>query len=138
MSSLKKNPSFKGSQSPVHSPSDYVPQHPYYTFKPEPIAAANDHLDNYVETRPFEDTEGLLSWAKGKWSARKKKKLEALREKLRLLCSKTKHDGCEKIETMTLKELKALKKKLKPTKGSSNWAIWRNIDEGLKAFVGVV
>jgi len=39
---------------------------------------------------------------------------------------------------MTLKELKALKKKLKPTKGSSNWAIWRNIDEGLKAFVGVV
>jgi len=47
MSSLKKNPSFKGSQSPVHSPSDYVPQHPYYTFKPEPIAA----LDGVTATR---------------------------------------------------------------------------------------
>jgi len=138
MSSLKKNPSFKGSQSPVHSPSDYVPQHPYYTFKPESVTAANDHLDNYAETRPFEDTEGLLSWAKGKWSARKEKKLEALRVKLRLLCSKTKHDDCGKIETMNLKQLKALKKKLKPKKGSSNWPIWRDIDEGLQTLVGVL
>mgnify|MGYP003987644435 CR=1 FL=1 len=135
MSSLKKN--IVGSQLPAPPPSDYVPQHPLYAFKPKPVAA-KDHLDNYVETRPFEDTEGLLSWAKGKLSTRKKKKLEALRVKLRLLCTKTKHDDCGKIETMNLKQLKALKKKLKPKKGSSNWAIWRFIDEGLTGLTGVV
>lgn len=66
MSSLRKKPSFKSSQLPAPPPSDYVPQHPLYAFKPEPVAAAKDHLDNYVETRPFEDTEGIFDRFKSK------------------------------------------------------------------------
>jgi len=54
MSSLKKN--IVGSQLPT--PSDYVPQHPYYT----PVA--KDH--NYDETRPFEDNEGIFDRFKSK------------------------------------------------------------------------
>ena len=49
MSSLKKN--IVGSQLPA--PSDYVPQHPYYT--PEPKL-----------THPFEDTEGIFDRFKSK------------------------------------------------------------------------
>jgi len=37
-----------------------MPQHPLYAFKPEPVSTTKEHLDNYVETRPFEDTEGKL------------------------------------------------------------------------------
>jgi len=63
---------------------------------------------------PFENSEGLLSWAQGKWSARKKKKL--VREKLRLLCQQSKQSGCKNIDTMSLKQLQALKKEVKPKK----------------------
>lgn len=64
MSSLRKKTSFKGSQSPALPPSDYMPRHPLYAFKPEPVTAADNHLDNYVETRPFEKSEGMTTRSK--------------------------------------------------------------------------
>jgi hypothetical protein len=64
MSSLRKKTSFKGSQSPALPPSDYMPRHPLYAFKSEPVTAADNHLDNYVETRPFEKSEGMMTMLK--------------------------------------------------------------------------
>lgn len=57
MSSLNKIENSQRSQSSSLPPSDYMPQHPLYTLKPEPITIDNDHLYNYVETRPFEKSE---------------------------------------------------------------------------------
>lgn len=57
MSSLNKIENSQRSQSSALPPSDYMPQHPLYTLKPEPITIDNDHLYNYVETRPFEKSE---------------------------------------------------------------------------------
>jgi hypothetical protein len=57
MSSLNKIENSQRSQSSALPRSDYMPQHPLYTLKPEPITIDNDHLYNYVETRPFEKSE---------------------------------------------------------------------------------
>jgi len=57
MSSLNKIENSQRSQSSALPPSDYMPQHPLYTLNPEPITIDNDHLYNYVETRPFEKSE---------------------------------------------------------------------------------
>ena len=81
--------------------SSYQPQHPLFalesSYQPQHPLFALDAPDNGAHSaHPFENSEGLLSWAQGKWSARKKKKLEALREKLRLLCQQSKQSGCKK------------------------------------------
>jgi hypothetical protein len=70
----------------------------------------------------------LLSWAQGKWSARKKKKL--VREKLRLLCQQSKQSGCKKRDvaqtTTGAQERSQTEKKV-------DWGLWSLIDEGLRA-----
>jgi hypothetical protein len=75
MSSLKKQepPAIVATPAPV----DYKPQHPMHEWRPTVATAESDHLDEYTEVNPFEDTEGkkkgLLTKAKDKLRKRKMK-----------------------------------------------------------------
>jgi hypothetical protein len=59
------------------APDDYKPQHPMHEWRPTVATAESDHLDEYTEVNPFEDTEGkkkgLLATAKDKIRKRKMK-----------------------------------------------------------------
>ena len=54
---------------PANVQTDYVPQHPMLAFKGPKKIAIDDHLDEYSEVDPFEDSEGLMSGLK--WMGKK-------------------------------------------------------------------
>ena len=56
----------------VEVPDDYVPKHPMLKFKGPKKVVTRDHLDEYNEVTPFEDSEGLMSGLK--WLGDKAKK----------------------------------------------------------------
>lgn len=115
MSILKKS---SGVQLAEKSPEDYMPQHPLYSA-------------NNPRKEPFEDAEGLISWGKKKLAKRKEKQLKKLRDRIKKLCNKLKKPIPKNIDSMTMKELKALRKKIKPKKGSSHYGDWNNLTNGL-------
>lgn len=63
MSAIKR----KNSEPKVEQlsmPENYQPKHPMMAFQGVAPAPVADHLDEYREVRPFEDSEGLISGLK--------------------------------------------------------------------------
>lgn len=64
MSAIKRKNSEPKVVEQLSMPENYQPKHPMMAFQgvaPTPVA---DHLDEYREVRPFEDSEGLISGLK--------------------------------------------------------------------------
>lgn len=64
MSAIKRKNSEPKVVEQLSMPENYQPKHPMMAFQgvaPTPVA---DHLDEYREVRPFEDSEGLFSGLK--------------------------------------------------------------------------
>ena len=103
--------------------SYHLPQHPVLQWSgPEP-KSKHDHLEDYKEVKPFEQSEGFLDNFRSKGTMRKKyKKLcETLNEKVP-----------DNIDQMTKKDIlaaiKALKAKHPKTSGSSDmWKFFADV-----------
>ena len=83
MSSLKKQEPPAIVATPA--PDDYKPQHPMHEWRPAAAAAESDHLDEYTEVNPFEDSEGnkkggLMAKAK---AFKNKRKMKAAAKKVK-------------------------------------------------------
>jgi len=51
----------------VSEVSDYIPQHPMLQWSGQAAVPKRDHLEDYKEVRPFEESEGLWSDLKNKF-----------------------------------------------------------------------
>lgn len=79
MSSLKKQETLTIVATPA--PDDYKPQHPMHDWRPTAAVTESDHLDEYTEVNPFEDSEGNK---KGGLLANAKAKAKAFKNKLKM------------------------------------------------------
>jgi len=96
---------------PANVQTDYVPQHPMLAFKGPKKVAATDHLCEYSEVDPFEDSEGLMSGLK--WMGKKassaakslgKKASKVYESGKKLLSGKKKEDADQKEEDNSKEE----------------------------------
>ena len=69
MSLLKRET--KMVETPPSVRTDYTGAHPVLAFKHTVPELKNDHLDDYVQVKPFENSEGL-----GSWLGKKKKQVD--------------------------------------------------------------
>lgn len=61
MSAIKRKNSEPKVVEQLSMPENYQPKHPMMAFQGVAPAPVADHLDEYREVRPFEDSEGLMS-----------------------------------------------------------------------------
>jgi len=61
MSAIKRKNSEPKVVEQLSMPENYQPKHPMMAFQGVAPAPVADHLDEYREVRPFEDSEGLIS-----------------------------------------------------------------------------
>ena len=61
MSAIKRKHSDPKVVEQLSMPENYQPQHPMMAFQGTEAVHGPDHLDDYREVRPFEDSEGLMS-----------------------------------------------------------------------------
>jgi len=64
MSAIKRKNSEPKVVEQLAMPENYQPKHPMMAFQGVAPAPVADHLDEYREVRPFEDSEGLISGLK--------------------------------------------------------------------------
>lgn len=107
----------------VEKKSDHLPQHPMLQWSAPSPEQKRDHLEDYKEVQPFEESEGFLDMFSS---------VASLRKTYKKLCEKLKMKVPENIEEMTKKEItaaiKSLKEKLKgklPTSGD----IWKGLGD---------
>ena len=107
MSSLRKQESPAIVATPA--PDDYKPQHPMHDWRPA-ATVEPDHLDEYTEVTPFEDTEGKKKKKKkGGLVAKAKAKLRKRKMKAAAKKVKKKIDKIEPLEK-SIREIRAEQK----------------------------
>lgn len=123
MSFIKKELNIVENAEKVEEVSDHLPQHPMLQWSgPEP-ESKRDHLEDYEEVKPFEESEGFLD---------RFRSAGTMRKKFKKLCEKLKEPVPDNIDKMTKKDIvaaiKALKAKHPKTSGSSDlWKVFGDL-----------
>ena len=88
----------------VEKVSDPLPQHPMLQWSGPSPESKRDHLEDYEEVQPFEESEGFMD---------RFRSTDTMRKKFKILCEKLKEPVPTNIDQMTKKEIIAAIKVLK-------------------------
>ena len=103
--------------------SYHAPQHPMLQWSGPERKSKRDHLEDYKEVKPFEESEGFLD---------RFRSVGTMRKKFKKLCEKLNEPVPGNLDKMSKKEIvaaiKALKAKHPKTSGSSDlWKVFGDL-----------
>jgi hypothetical protein len=121
MSLFKKELNIVEKVEKVEKVSDPLPQHPMLQWSGPSSESKRDHLEDYEEVQPFEESEGFMD---------RFRSADTMRKRFQKLCEKLKEPVPTNIDKMTKKEIIAAIKVLKGKhpKSSRFPNIWKNFD----------
>lgn len=108
-------------------PTDYVPQHPMTSFRHKAVQDESDHLSQYTEVHPFEDSEISMKGVKASAKRLAKGAKASAKKMLKARKYKKAVKKVEKIVDKIEKEEKEIRKLRKRQKAPSEF------DEAVKA-----